>query len=79
MGSLKEIKVHNEWSEPAIFTMVSSSKSPALKRIIFLNFFFPLTTRPIEAKFHVGPPWDGGMKVCSTGLGHMTKTTAMLI
>ena len=43
------------------------------------------TTRPIEAKFHVEPPWDGGTKVCSNGggtkvcsngPGHMTKIVA---
>ena len=27
---------------------------------------------PIEAKFDVDPPWDGGTKVCSNGTGHMT-------
>ena len=36
-------------------------------------------TRPVEAKFHVEPPWDGGMKVCSNGPGHMTKMAAMPI
>ena len=46
---------------------------------IFLNFFFSITTRPIEAKFHVDPPWDGGMKVYSNGPGHMTKMDAMPI
>ena len=25
------------------------------------------------------PPWDGGMKVCSNGPGHMTKLAAMPI
>ena len=33
----------------------------------------------IEAKFHVEPPWDGGMKVCSTDPGHMTSMAAMPI
>ena len=28
------------------------------------------TAGPIEAKFHVEPPWDGGMKDCSNGRGH---------
>ena len=37
------------------------------------------TTRPTEAKFHVEPPWDGGTKVCSNSLGHMTKMAAMPI
>ena len=37
------------------------------------------TTGPIEAKFHMEPPWDGGTKVCSNGPGHMTKMAAMPI
>ena len=28
---------------------------------------------PIKAKFHMEPQWDGGTKVCSGVLGHMTK------
>ena len=28
----------------------------------FSNFFFLETARPIEAKFHVEPQWDGGNK-----------------
>ena len=32
---------------------------PNLSDSIFLNFFSSITTRPIEAKFHVEPPWDG--------------------
>ena len=27
----------------------------------------------LKAKFHVELPWDGGMKVCSNGPGHMAK------
>ena len=30
-------------------------------------------TRPFEAKFHMEPPWDVGMKMCSNLPGHMTK------
>ena len=26
---------------------------------IFLNLFSAITTRPIEARFHAEPPWDG--------------------
>ena len=37
------------------------------------------TTGRIEAKFHVGPSWDGGTKVCSNGTGHMIKLAAMPI
>ena len=46
---------------------------------LFLNFFSSVTTRPIEAKFHVEPPWNGGTKVYSNGPGHMTKMPAMTI
>ena len=52
---------------------------PDLSDSIFLNFFFSITTRLIETKCHVEPPWDGGTKVCSNGLGHMTKVAAMPI
>ena len=38
---------------------------PNLSYSIFLNFFSSITTRPIEAKFHVEPPWDGGTKAHS--------------
>ena len=34
---------------------------------------------PIEAKFHMEPHWNEGMKVYSNGLGHMTKMAAMPI
>ena len=37
------------------------------------------TTGPIEAKFHMEPPLDGGTKVCSNGPGHRTKIAAMPI
>ena len=40
---------------------------------------FSETYGPIEAKFHMEPSWDGGTKVCSNGLGHMTKMAAMPI
>ena len=45
----------------------------------FSNIFSSETTGLIEAKFHTGPPWDGGTKVCSNGPGHMTKMAAMPI
>ena len=46
---------------------------------IFSNIFSSETTGPIEAKFHMEPPWDGGKKVFSNGPGHMTKMAAMPI
>ena len=45
----------------------------------FSNFFSLETARPIEAKFHVDPPWDWGTKVYTTSLGHLTNMAAMPI
>ena len=45
----------------------------------FSNIFSSETTGPIEAKFHLAPPWEGGTKVCSNGPGHMTKMAAVPI
>ena len=39
------------------------------------NIFSSETTGPIEAKFHMEPPWVGGTKDCSGDLGHMTMMT----
>ena len=39
----------------------------------FSNFFSSKNTRLFEAKFHMEPPWDVGLKMCSNILGHMTK------
>ena len=55
----------------------SINHGPNLSDSIFLNFFSSITTNPIEAKFHVEPPWDGEMKACSNGPSHMTKMVAM--
>ena len=52
---------------------------PNLSDSIFLNFFSSITTRPIEAKFHVAPPCDEGTKAFSNGPGHMTKMATMPI
>ena len=43
------------------------------------NVFSSETTWPIEAKFYVQPPWQGGKKVYINGPGHMTKMAAMPI
>ena len=40
------------------------------------NVFSSETTWPIEAKFYVQPPWQGGKKVYINGPGHMTKMAA---
>ena len=52
---------------------------PKSLRFTFSNFFSLETSRPTEAKFHMEPPWDRGMKVCSNGLCHMTNMAAMPI
>ena len=56
----------------------SASVRPSVRRPSFtiLNIFFSKTTWPIKAKFYVEPPWEGGTKVCSRHLGHMTKMAA---
>ena len=45
----------------------------------FSNIFSSETTWPIELKFHMGTPYDGGTKVCSKGPDHMTKMATMPI
>ena len=45
----------------------------------FPKFFSLETARPFEAKFHVEPPWDKGMKDCSNGPRHMTNMADMPI
>ena len=43
------------------------------------NIFFSETAWPIEAEFHVDPPWEVVKNVYINGTGHMTKMAAMLI
>ena len=45
----------------------------------FSNVFSTETARPINVKFYVEPPWEGGKKVYINGSGHMTKMAAMPI
>ena len=45
----------------------------------FLKFFSLETAGPIEAKFHVKPPWNRWMKIYSNGPGHMTNVADMPI
>ena len=45
----------------------------------FSNFFLLETPRLIEARFRVEPPLDGGMKVNTVGLCHMTRMAAMSV
>ena len=43
----------------------------------FANFFSLEKAKPLEAKCHVAPPWNGGTKVCSNGPSRMTNMAAM--
>ena len=52
---------------------------PRSLRFTCSNFFSSGTAWLIEAKFHVEPPWDGGMKIYSNDLGHMTNMATMPI
>ena len=45
----------------------------------FSNFFSLEMARWFEAKFHVEPPWDEGMKLSTNCLCHMTKMATMPI
>ena len=45
----------------------------------FSNFFFLETAWPFEAKFHVAPPFDEGIKVNINDSCHMAKIAAMPI
>ena len=45
----------------------------------FSNIFPSEIIGQIKLKFHMETPWDAGTKVCSNGLGHMTKMAATLI
>ena len=40
---------------------------------------FSDTNGPVKARFHIELQWDGGMKVCSNDLGHVTKMATMPI
>ena len=45
----------------------------------FSNFFSLETAKPIEAKFHMEPPYGRGTKYYSNGPGHLTKMASMPI
>ena len=42
----------------------------------FSNTLSSETSGPVELKFYMETPWDGGTKVCSNGPGHITKMAA---
>ena len=52
---------------------------PNLSDSVFLTFFSSITTRLIEVKFHMAPPWAGGTEDCSNDIGQMTKMATIPI
>ena len=60
-------------------SLTKNDLGPSHSDSIILNFFSSITTWPIEAKFYVESHWDGGTKVCSNCIGHMTKMATMPI
>ena len=57
----------------------SSGLSVVCRPSTISNVFSSETTWPIEAKFYVEPPWEGGTKEYINSPGHMTKMAAMPI
>ena len=53
--------------------------NPRSLRLNIFKLHFLKNTRPFEAKFHIRPPWDVGMKNCSNVTGDMTKMASMPI
>ena len=51
-------------------------RRPASVRPFTFSNISSETAWPIEAKFYVEPPWEGGTKVCINRPGHMTKMAA---
>ena len=52
----------------SLIALCPRSRRCNIFKLLFLN-----NTRPFEAQFHMKPPWDVGMKICSNIPGHMTK------
>ena len=58
------------------YPWIRRPSSSSVRPFTFSNIFSSKTAWPIEAKFYVEPPWEGGTKVCINGPGHMTKMAA---
>ena len=59
---------------------ISIPMTPAsVRQSTFSKIFSSETTGPIELKFHMETPKEGGTKVCSNDPCHMTKMAAMPI
>ena len=59
-------------SQGQLIGYLCSGAFPSIVRPPFSRIFSE-TAWPIKAKFHVGPPWEGGTKVDINGPGHITK------
>ena len=69
LGSQGELIVYPLSRRPSVVCAAASVHPP------FLNISSE-TAWPIKAKFYVGLPWGGGIKVCINDQGHMTKMAA---
>ena len=70
----KQIKLHEYQRSGSLLDL-----RPKSLRYQNYNLFFWKTAEQIEAKFHMKPFLDRGMKVCSNGPGHMAKMPTMTI
>ena len=68
-----------QWIFQKLIIKVCGIKVGRCSHSTFSNVFSLETARPIEAKFHVDPLWDGEMKLNTNGLCHVTKMAAMSI
>ena len=67
------------WVHEALWVPKVIDLGPNLSDSIYLTSCSSIITRPIEAKFHVEPPWNGGTKAASNGPGHMTQVATVHI
>ena len=74
-------KIVRHWAlELAPFSKFFSSPEPStVSPFTISNDFSSETTGPIVIQFHLQPPGPSGQKICSNGLGHMTRMAAMPI
>ena len=66
-------------SQGELIVYPSSRRPSVVRRPPFSKIFSSETACPIQAKFYVEPPWEGGTKVYINGPGHMTKMAATSI
>ena len=60
-------------------TFVHFDLCPRTLRFNILKLLFLKNTLPFDAKFHMEPPWDFGMKICSNCPSHMTSPDPYMV